>query len=581
MRKLVERLPVHFRILYRQFLLRVIDLEALSIHADIPRFLGQFASVLVMFSLFVAIGLLMSQGPLTAAAPARQSLAWHVEQGLISANMLVVGLIAVVTWDSTFPDRKDVMVLSPLPVAPGIILLAKITASSAILGLAVVALNFATGIVWPLVVGSEHPSMGGIVQAFAAHWFTIVATSAFVYCSVLTLQGVTALLLPRWFFLRLSAILQVTAFGAVLATYFLQAPITTPSAMFLPENHRVLSSFPAFWFFALFNQLNGSLPAPLAWLARRAWIGLGVVVPGAAASLLLSYLYTMRKTVEEPDLAKRTRAVHWTPRFGSRFHTAIVLFSIRSLMRSRQHRLAFCFYLAIILSIALYWLRIQLAVAGRSPLNSGFLLATFMMTSFAVFGLRSVFSLPISLSANWVLRITQLSPSEQYIAATRSVLLLMAVAPTWVISALLSFSFKPLPQVAVHLAVLALVGWLFAELALLGFYKVPFTCSYLPGKVHIQIVLGGFMVVLFTLALTSADYELPALRDPLRCVLMITILAAVTVGLWAFNRSRAKAAVLYFEETPPEAITTLGVSSIRPLISTGVDLPLKAKEPER
>ena len=37
--------------LYRQFLLRVVDLEALSIEADIPRFLGQFAGVLIMISL--------------------------------------------------------------------------------------------------------------------------------------------------------------------------------------------------------------------------------------------------------------------------------------------------------------------------------------------------------------------------------------------------------------------------------------------------------------------------------------------------------------------------------------------------
>ena len=39
----VEKLPLEFRVLYKQFLLRVVDLEALSVHADVPRFLGQFA----------------------------------------------------------------------------------------------------------------------------------------------------------------------------------------------------------------------------------------------------------------------------------------------------------------------------------------------------------------------------------------------------------------------------------------------------------------------------------------------------------------------------------------------------------
>jgi len=55
MPKLILLLPLQFRVLYRQFLLRVIDLEALSIEADIPRFIGQFAGVLIFISLVSAL----------------------------------------------------------------------------------------------------------------------------------------------------------------------------------------------------------------------------------------------------------------------------------------------------------------------------------------------------------------------------------------------------------------------------------------------------------------------------------------------------------------------------------------------
>ena len=54
-----HRLPLDFRVLYRQFLLRVIDLEALSIEADIPSYLGQFAGILIMISLCHAFGLMV------------------------------------------------------------------------------------------------------------------------------------------------------------------------------------------------------------------------------------------------------------------------------------------------------------------------------------------------------------------------------------------------------------------------------------------------------------------------------------------------------------------------------------------
>ena len=56
-------------------------------------------------------------------------------------TMLTVGLFAVLSWDSLFPDRRDVLVLSPLPVRARTIFLAKVAAVGTALGLTVVALN--------------------------------------------------------------------------------------------------------------------------------------------------------------------------------------------------------------------------------------------------------------------------------------------------------------------------------------------------------------------------------------------------------------------------------------------------------
>ena len=101
----------------------------------------------------------------------------------------------------------------------------------------------------------------------------------------------------------------------------------------------------------------------------------------------------------------------------------------RSLTRSRQHRVAYAFALALVLAIVLSWIRDELSSTSLRPITVSFLISTFMMMGLAVFGLRSVFSLPISLTANWVWRITQLAPPEKYIAQTRRLLLLFAVDP--------------------------------------------------------------------------------------------------------------------------------------------------------
>src|SRR3978361_2145068 len=97
-----------FRVLYREFLFRMVDLELLSAHAqgDINKLLGQFASLLVLFSILSLGGLGGGNG----------TAAWPIEHILISTTMLVVGLFAVLSWDSAFPDRRDVLVLAPLPI---------------------------------------------------------------------------------------------------------------------------------------------------------------------------------------------------------------------------------------------------------------------------------------------------------------------------------------------------------------------------------------------------------------------------------------------------------------------------------
>ena len=161
--QLLDRFPLQFRVLYRQFLLRVIDLEALSIQADIPRFLGQFAGVLIMFSVIQALGLLIHPEMTPAAL---FSMVLRTEQSLISSMMLVAGLVAVISWDNIFPDRRDVIVLSPLPVTPRSILFAKLAASGAVLSIAVLALNFASGLALPLVLGG----IPRFLRVLAAYW---------------------------------------------------------------------------------------------------------------------------------------------------------------------------------------------------------------------------------------------------------------------------------------------------------------------------------------------------------------------------------------------------------------------------
>ena len=561
LRSLVRRLPLPFRVLYRQFLLRVIDVESLSIEADITRFLGQFAGVLILISVFQTLGFVVQSGRPDLTRAGLLGMAMHAVQSLLAGTMLIAGLTAVATWDNIFPDRRDAMVLGPLPVRSRTILSAKLAASGSLLLIGVLAINCGMGTVLPLM-------MGGVLhfpRVLVAFWSTAMGAATFVFGAVLTVQGVLAALLPQRWFLRLSAILQLVGFALFLSAWLFQPSFGTPAEFREALQNGTLAKWPAFWFFAMFCQTSGAFPIELNTLAVRAWLGLAAVGTGAVASLLICYLRTMKRVIEEPDLVPRRGSGRWMLPLGGSLETAVVRFSMRSLARSRQHRVVYAFFLAIAFAIAVSTLT-KVAYDHRAqPVTPNFLMSTLIMMCLAVAGLRSIFSLPVSLKANWVLQVTQLSAPERYVAATRRAMLVMATIPVWLTVAGLSLCYRPWHEVAEHLLVLALAGSVMTDVTMIGVSKIPFACSYLPGKSNVQYMFWAFVIVFIPLAMMFSRYEMSVLDRPLSYVLLVSALLMIASGLWLLNWRRAKSAVLYYEDSEPDVITTIGIGTWQPM----------------
>src|SRR5580700_3365801 len=131
---------LQFRVLYRQFLLRIIDLDLIAPQGDVSKLLGQFAALLAVVGLWL-VGLVELVAVMSFQPEVDLVLAWGAEHFLISTTMLVVGLFAVLSWESMFPDRRDVLILAPLPVRAPTLFLAKVAAVATALSLTVVILN--------------------------------------------------------------------------------------------------------------------------------------------------------------------------------------------------------------------------------------------------------------------------------------------------------------------------------------------------------------------------------------------------------------------------------------------------------
>jgi hypothetical protein len=556
---------LQFRVLYREFLFRMVDLELLSARGDTNKLLGQFAAFLMVVSIFLAILANTAEGPKEMPHSAVLIRAWPVEHSLIAITMLVVGLFSVLSWDSTFPNRRDVLVLAPLPVRARTIFLAKVTASAMALSLTVAALNALPSIIFAMALAPAD-SGGWLslilslmpVRCFAAYWITMLTAGLFVFCCVLGVQGLASQLLSRRHFLRLSAFLQMGAFCLFLSITFLEPSLSTPQLLAAPENQTSLAWLPSYWFLGFFQFLNGSMHPALVPLANRALVGLPLAVIAAGAALLLSYLRTLRKIVEEPDISPGSRSGSWLPPFGTPLKTAVVQFSIRTLLRSRQHRIILAFYWGLGTTLVVLLSR---APSGRHQSDIiPMLFASIMLMLVAVTGARVVFSLPLELRANWIFRMAPLRSGELLLAATRRSLWVLSVAPVLSASAVTFLYLWNWAPAVRHLLVLLLFGIILAEVCLLGFRKIPFTCSYLPGKSYAHMVLLA-SILPPVLLISGARYEWNFLQHPARYAMLFTTLCVIALCAhrYAAVLARRPESSLQFEDEPAPALQGLGL----------------------
>lgn len=554
-----QHLLFQLRVLYRVFFLRVIDLELLSADADTSRLMGQFAAVFATISFFCSFPvpvLIVGRRPIPVPA------AYMFEHFLIETTMTVAGIVAVLGWDSTFPDRRDMLVLGPLPVQPATLFFSKLAALFAGPLLAAGSFNLFTGFSWPMVFAVGAGGGFSLLRTFPAYWLTLFAGTAFFVLSILAIQGLAANLLPRQIFLRLSAVLQAVLLCLLMTTYFLGPSFNSPAALTAPQNQHALAWLPAYWFLGLFNQLNGTLRPELAAQAHRAALALGIATLAATVALLLSYFRTLRRVVEQPDIVPAMRSQSFA--FGGSLSSVVTLFSLRTILRSRLHRMILSVYIGIGLTIIFGFIHTRFArqnAEASGSLGLTYLLASILTVSLSILALRIVVSVPIMLRANWIFRATQSFPAWQYHRAVRTSFFALCVVPTLVLlsTALLNRHY-PAPAVLAHLVTMALLGALIVELCLFTFRKISFACSYLPGKANLHFV---FWVALFgsiQWIRDAASFEGRTLEDIMGIARLLLALAAAAALMHVLSNRRARRTEeLLFEEEDLAGMVTLNL----------------------
>ncbi len=104
------------------------------------------------------------------------------------------------------------------------------------------------------------------------------------------------------------------------------------------------------------------------------------------------------------------------------------------------------------------------------------------MVFLSIPAIRLALSMPLDLRANWIFRMAEDVDGRAEVAAA-SVRTVLALAVALPIAAIAPLQWWVMGRGAIGAwLVEAAIGWLLAEFLMAGWSRVPFTCSYLPGK---------------------------------------------------------------------------------------------------
>ena len=101
-----------------------------------------------------------------------------------------MGFVMVFEWDALFPDRKDYLILTPLPLSGNAIFAGKTLALLLFLGLFALDANFFCTLLAPLITGGEGTAAPIVWRLIEVHAIAVVSAGAFVAMGIASIQEV-------------------------------------------------------------------------------------------------------------------------------------------------------------------------------------------------------------------------------------------------------------------------------------------------------------------------------------------------------------------------------------------------------
>ncbi|MFN7937777.1 MAG: ABC transporter permease, partial [Bryobacteraceae bacterium] len=483
--------------LLRHFLPRFLDSDLLSAPGAGARVAGGIGAVLISSWMLLAYLLLFKYKTL-GDMNLQHRIASEVQLDLAAlAGMAVCAamVLAATLWQALYPSLRDYLSMAGFPVSSADIFLAKFTSVVIAFTAFLAAFLFPSSLVFSLVTGAN------LFLSFG----TLTAASSITFFGAIAIQGLLLNTLPARWFERVMITIQALLATAGLGGFSIAAW----------KGQELLSV-----------------------LARVSLWQVALLPPAIAAAVyLISFRRYRRLLLEAPRLTPPhrsdllSRLLHlWIrdPR-----ELAAFTFLYKTMARSRTHRLAALVYIGLAVAwMAKSAVEAVVQTSGHPEWNRVLLTSgPLALTVFTLIGLRHLFSLPTELRANWLFQITEREGRASWMRAVERFVLACGVAPSVLTGSVFVWrSDGPIVGIAWTAIAffLAAIGF---ERLFRDWRKLPFTCSYIPGKRPPLLNLTLFTVTMLTM-MPVAWIIYKCSTNPASFLILLTL----EIGIWIWAR---------------------------------------------
>ncbi|MBN1271474.1 MAG: hypothetical protein JXB26_04315 [Candidatus Aminicenantes bacterium] len=479
---------------------------------------------------------------------------WVEKCCMIIFCMLIMGFIAVLEWDFMLLDARDYANLNILPIRTSTIFTAKFASLCLFVGLFALSIHSLSTLIFVTYLPHWQSSNAFFMIAFAlAHIISMFLACFFAFFFFILLISMLMAVLGYRLFKRVSTYIRSFFLVVHILFFFVYIRITLygfdkfEPLLKLKENHYDLHNLPLFfpplWFTDLYETLIGNPHLPFHGTLYYALIGLVSMVVIFYLTTNLGYRRYLIKM--DSTRRKRTHLKRMRKFFPHIFHMAFLRnpvqravfhFYRNSVYASTFHKMRLASFVAFGIGMIPFQIAMKKLIPGDlTGVNRTMLSLSFILMVFYLIGLRGVINMPISLDANWIFKLTEHKKIHHYFTGLKKGIFFINLLPLFIIF-FIFYSFLWGWIIAIYhcLYVLAL-SVLVMEVFFISYNKIPFACSYLPGKEKMQFLWVVYLFLYLAFINLMSWIELEILKTPSYIIIFYAISCLIILGIRFFQ----------------------------------------------